>query len=744
MSDLEGGVSYKEAKDLAETDTLVFIPETTEGTKTQLPSWLYNKPKMSSTCKDITIPELDEELAWFFGQLHGDGYVGTFDRKINDCSDKVTIACANTLPEQHKRVMRQLERFGIKINPKHMTTENCSKPEVASKQLAEYLSQFKKPKISIDIPTFILEGTSEIRAAYIAGLFDADGSLRNRPICVASSVYPEYLKQVQGLLASLGIPSCLKLDRKENYKPNWKSLYRLNLIGQFIVKDFGQKIGKYSSKWEKDSSFVEKRAERGYVVPENLLKKSSYKKLFSSSYCSCRRKSAIYLSFHKFIKTTNKEFTYLPIKVVGVEKTEIEKNTYDIQVENDACFLVSGILTHNSSLISLSNVSDDRMRVAKNGQWWIENPQRQLANNSAVYTERPDTGIFIQEWLSLYNSKSGERGIINRKALQAQAEKTGRRDSGRDFGMNPCAEIILRPNQVCNLSEVIIRDFDTIEAIQTKVKLATILGTLQATLSDFRYLRKIWTDNTKEEALLGVSLTGIMDNINFSILSNMEKLPSLLDSLKNIAITTNKEYAEILGINSAMAITAVKPSGTVSQLVNSSSGIHPRFSKFFIRRIRLDKKDPISSVLIEHKIPYEEDLLNTSLYIFSFPQKSPDSAICVEDINAIKQLEHWLHYRESWCEHNPSITVYVKEEEWLDVGAWVYKHFDSIGGVSFLPLAEHTYKQQPYESISEKEYLSLIEDMPVKIDWDLLKIYEQEDKTIGSQELACTSGSCEL
>ena len=307
-----------------------------------------------------------------------------------------------------------------------------------------------------------------------------------------------------------------------------------------------------------------------------------------------------------------------------------------------------------------------------------------------------------------------------------------------------CAEIILRGSQFCNLSEVIVRSDDTLDTLRNKVKVAALIGTLQATLTDFRYIRKIWADNTKEEALLGISLTGIMDHPTMSSSKDKEVLKEWLLDLKTTAILENKKFAQILGINQAVAITTVKPSGTVSQLVNSSSGIHPRFSKYYIRRVRMDKKDPISKVLIESGIPCESDLLNDSVYVFGFPIKSPDTAIFVEDVSAIDQLEHWLTYRENWCEHNPSITVYLKEEEWLEAGAWVYKHFDNIGGISFLPLSNHTYKQQPYEKITEAEYMIADSKMPKNIDWDILSKYEEEDMTIGAKELACSAGHCEI
>lgn len=402
--------------------------------------------------------------------------------------------------------------------------------------------------------------------------------------------------------------------------------------------------------------------------------------------------------------------------------------------------VVGGV--RRSALISLSNLTDDRMRRAKSGQWWEDNAQRALANNSACYTEKPDLASFMKEWGSLYESKSGERGIFSRVASQQQAAKNGRRDNTFDFGTNPCSEIILRPNQFCNLSEVVVRATDTFETLASKVKLAAILGTLQATQTNFRYLRPIWKRNTEEEALLGVSLTGIMDS---ALLSNStaDDLSAVLISLKKIAIETNREWAAKLGINQATAITCVKPSGTVSQLVDSASGIHPRFSPHYIRRVRADVSDPLSKLMQEQGVPCETDIMNPSALVFSFPQKAPENAICTNDVSAMQQLDLWKLYQDCWCEHKPSITVFYRDDEFLKAGAWLYENFDSVSGISFLPRSEHTYKQAPYEEISEEEYNKLKEEMP-ELNWALLGSYEQEDNTEGQQTLACTGNNCEL
>jgi ribonucleoside-diphosphate reductase alpha chain len=386
------------------------------------------------------------------------------------------------------------------------------------------------------------------------------------------------------------------------------------------------------------------------------------------------------------------------------------------------------------------------MRAAKSGQWWTTEPQRALANNSACYTEKPDIGVFMDEWKSLYESKSGERGIFNRESAVKMAEQNGRRNTtDYEFGTNPCSEIILRNRQFCNLSEVVVRVTDTRTSLLNKVRLATILGTFQSTLVNFKYISKAWKKNCEEERLLGVSLTGIMDSEKTNGKSPRQTLPALLQDLKNEAIKTNAEFAKKIGIQQSVAITCVKPSGTVSQLVDAASGIHARHNPYYVRTIRGDKKDPLTRMMIDIGFPVEDDQTNPShTSVFSFPMKVDGSAVFRTDLSAIEQLELWLIYQKYWCEHKPSITVSVKEKEWLEVGAWVYEHFDYMSGVSFLPFSEHTYKQAPYQDIQKDEYELLIKEMPKKVEWSKLSDYEKTDMTIASQELACSGGFCEI
>tara|TARA_Y100001938_G_scaffold149578_1_gene236874 strand:- start:165 stop:2075 length:1911 start_codon:yes stop_codon:yes gene_type:complete len=409
---------------------------------------------------------------------------------------------------------------------------------------------------------------------------------------------------------------------------------------------------------------------------------------------------------------------------------------HDIMCKIGSVVVVGGV--RRSALISLSDLEDQEMSLAKSGEWWSDEGQRALANNSVCYQDTPPVGIFMREWLNLYNSKSGERGIFSRDASVRQAEKNGRRDSKHEFGTNPCSEIILRPYQFCNLTEVVVRADDDIERLAKKVEDATILGTIQSTLTEFKYLRKVWQNNTEEERLLGVSLTGILDNPRLGKADDLKRL-------RQRAVDTNLGLAEILGIPQSTAITCVKPSGTVSQLVDSASGIHARHSAYYIRTVRGDKKDPLSQFLIDQGIPHEDDLMQPeNTVVFSFPMKSPTKAVLREDLSAITQLENWKNYQEHWCEHKPSVTISVKEDEWFEVGSWVYNNFKDVAGVSFLPHSDHTYKQAPYQDITKEEYDALSKKMPRNVDWTLLSNYEREDNTTGTQELACSAGACEV
>lgn len=435
----------------------------------------------------------------------------------------------------------------------------------------------------------------------------------------------------------------------------------------------------------------------------------------------------------------NDLFNFVVAKFKGAAGRKLNSvECHDIMCKIGEVVVVGGV--RRSAMISLSNLSDDRMRHAKSGQWWENEGQRALANNSVAYTDKPDMETFMREWLSLVESKSGERGIFSRVAADDHVARNGRRETGKEWGTNPCSEIILRPYQFCNLTEVVVRPTDTEKTLANKVRLASILGTIQSTFTDMPYLRPIWRKNTEEERLLGVSLTGIMDN---EITSNPSK--KLLNKLRDTAVQTNRDYAEQFGISASAAITCVKPSGTVSQLVDSASGIHARHSEYYIRTVRGDNKDPLTQFLTDAGIPAEPCVMKPdSTTVFSFPTKSPDNAVTRNDMTALEQLELWKTYALEWCEHKPSVTITVRDEEWLNVGAWVFDNFDICSGVSFLPHSDHTYAQAPYQDCDKATYKEAAAKMPKKIDWAKLSDYEQEDNTAGSQTLACSGDSCEI
>ena len=429
-------------------------------------------------------------------------------------------------------------------------------------------------------------------------------------------------------------------------------------------------------------------------------------------------------------------------KAAGRRLSSLE--CHDIMCKIGEVVVSGGV--RRSAMISLSNLSDDRMRHAKVGAFWETDPQRQMANNSVAYTEKPDMQTFMREWLSLAQSGTGERGMFYRGAAQKKAGENGRRDTQHSFGTNPCSEIILRPYQFCNLSEIIVRGTDTVETLRNKVRIATIIGTWQSTLTTFPYLRRIWQKNTEEERLLGVSMTGIMDNaiLNGTSAEYGANIAGILEELRQVAVETNKKLADTLKINHSAAITCVKPSGTVSQLTDSASGIHARHSKHYIRTVRGDKKDPLTKFMMEQGVPCEDDNWNPNNTVFSFPVQSPENCITRDDMSAIEQLEFWKVYANHWCEHKPSITVSVSDDEWLEVGGWIYKNFDIASGLSFLPRSDHVYEQAPYQDCTKDDYKVAAEKMPVHIDWTKLSDYEKEDNTVSMQTLACTADSCEV
>lgn len=702
---------WKMAKDLCENDRIVAPSFGIDGKNVSLPNFTYVKPNHSTTCKNITIPKLDSNMAWFLGMIQGDGYVG-----VKSDLGEISISCDKKYPEIMERIQSQLERFGTNVTK--IEYKNYINIKTKSKQLAQYLhSWLKQPKTKLQVPSFIWNATQDIKLSFVAGLMDADGSTKTRPINVCVTVYEKYAREIQLLLSSCGVQSRIKALSTKGLKSNWQKKYLVSIINN-RSKEI---VSKYTLK--RFPSFNIEQYTNTY--PKEMLEFN-------------------YPNNYPWSKTENK---LIPVSIRNIEYIEEQKQTWDIEVEDMHEFFCNGYLMHNSALISLSDISDDRLRTAKSGEWWKDNVQRALANNSFVVKEKLDVGIFMKEWLSLYESKSGERGIFSRTSMNNKIEKLGRREPGHEWGVNPCSEILLRSKQFCNLSEVVIRPTDDMNSLMRKIRLATIIGTIQSTLTNYKYISKKWKENSEEERLLGVSLTGIMDNSLFNDSSELFRfeLEKNLTDLKNYSVEVNKEWAEKLGIGVSKAITCVKPSGTISQLVDSASGIHTRHSPYYIRTVRADKKDPLAKLMIDAGFPVENDITKPdSTLVFSFPIKSPEKAVFRKDMSAIEQLELWLTYQKAWCEHNPSVTISVKEEEWPSVGAWVWDNLENVSGVSFLPYSDHVYQQAPYQDCTKEEYEEFLKKMPKNVDWSLLSKYENEDRTTGSQELACTAGGCEL
>lgn len=730
LLDTKGNYRWTETKDLQEGDRLIFNTDSIGGEYQDFPE----------STSDFKMPTLDSDMAWFIGYFQGNGSVSiryrNEEKTFHDY--KVRVSFPTNLPEIENKVVEQFS----KIFPKFGIHDKETSKEITisrSDPAKYFLEHIKQPNTPIEIPEFIRNNTEEIRCAYLAGLLDSDGSVRNKVtdgvgsgvFTIVSSKYESFIRSVHSLVASLGVPSVIfKKEREGKSDENG-----LKPVNSYFVKKLYLKLKDFSVKLTHD-----------YFLEEENAKDISGLS-FLREHLSCEEKSVMkhnnIIGIHKYIK----EMGHIKVAPVTVNSVEVfgYNEVYDIQVEERECFYVNGILTHNSALISLSDLNDVKMREAKSGQWWVDNVQRALANNSAVYESKPDITIFMDEWISLVKSGSGERGIFNRDATKKQVAKVERRKENNGWGCNPCSEIILRPYEFCNLSEVVVRSGDSEEILKEKIRVASILGTFQSTLTDFKFINSKWKENCDEERLLGVSLTGVMDHEVLSGKKGFKKLEELLISMKQVAIDTNKEYAELLGIPQSTSVTCTKPSGTISQLVDSASGIHTRHAPYYIRTVRADNKDPLCIFMKNNNFPWEPCANSPDhVTVFSFPMKSPKNSIFRDDLSAIEQLEIWLAYQRHWCEHKPSVTISVREKEWLDVGAWVYKNFDEMTGVSFLPHSEHVYKQAPYQDCTKEEYEAFVEKMPKNVDWSKLSDYEKEDNTVGSQTMACSGNSCEI
>lgn len=727
---------WVEASKLVEGDFLIspyFIPSNVvPQNETELPTYVYERPKHSTTCVDIVIPKLDYDMAYFLGCFMGDGYTS---------GKEISVACHGDDRAQADVIAGQIARFGVNVTIQDPREGDfCIKVRCKSRQLAEYLFEnVKQPNIPMRIPDFILGGSDQVRASFLQGLMDADGSVKTRPIQAVVSVYPDFVKDVKALAFSIGVNLRIKDCSVPKDKPTWQP----KTVAVFInAVDKQRWIDAVAHGHHFKNIEYGDKSQNSNSVPYNMVKG-----LVPSNWGS------VNISLDSQVKRFKLNPSFVTHRVKRINEVSGSVETYDLSVSGEECFVAEGILVHNSALISLSNPSDGRMRVAKSGQWWIDKPFLRLANNSACYTEiRPEMQLFFDEWKALYESKSGERGIFSRAAAEHHVERMNKiredngfelRDSVIEWGTNPCSEILLRAMEMCNLTEVVCRASDTLETLLEKIRIATILGTIQSCFTHYKYIRNKWKKNAEEERLLGVSLTGIMDCPLLN--GTISGLDERLQKMRLFAISTNAEFAKRLGINPSKAVTCVKPSGTVSQLVAASSGIHYRYSPYYVRTVRCDKKDPMYHFMKSAGALVEDDVMKPdSTAVFSFAIESPRGSVVRVDHNAIDHLEMWKSYALHWCEHKPSITVDVREHEWLAVGAWVYENFELLSGISFLPFSDHSYQQAPYQEVDRQTWEAVRDACPTSVDWAKLSEFEKKDHTVGSREYACTGDKCEL
>jgi len=717
---------FKQAQDIKPDDRLVWDNSGYTGQDTALPE---NTEKFHFNSTKFVIPELTNDIAWLIGYIHGNGHIASRCLEI-------------TAATQHRNVLEYAESIFHKFKLTGKISKgngDCLRLRVNSAQLCRWFEKnIKKANTDIVIPSFILNAKKDIRRAYLAGLFDADGRSRSDGICEqATTIYESFSKQIVSTLAGLGIATSVYFGSAEKRREEGvdaKDFYSVYVRGITNRKRWLTEIAPFTVSG--------KMTRIGYEGSPADFKYKASMLNFPAGWKSDGNVTVAAAISHDLIE----DHKYYPVPVKSIEEGELV-DTYDIEVENIEMFTTDGIVVHNSACISLSDLTDNEMSNAKSGEFWHTDPQRSLSNNSVSYTRKPDIISFIDEWKNLYRSKSGERGIFSRIAAIKKAGENGRRDGSKIIGTNPCGEILLRSRQLCNLTEVVVRPEDTFESLKKKIQIATLMGTWQAGFTKFKFLDKAWKINCEEEALLGVSLTGLRDHM---ILGNVnDRAKKWLSDLKHVAIATNKKVAERIGINQATAITCIKPSGTVSLLVDSSPGAHvrPTNTGYYIRRIRISATDPLFKLMKDAGFKAKCEVGQTpetcSTWVLEFPSKSPEGSHMMKEETAMEQLEYWKMLRSFYCEHNPSITITIDEEDWLNTAAWVYSNFDDVGGLTFLPSTDHVYQLAPFEDIDEKTYNAVFPLVP-EIDFSILTTYEKEDSTTGNKELACTGDSCTL
>lgn len=738
LTDAYGNFEWKEAGDLTMEDILGFPMFDEKGEYlsedmnciNEMPEFSYTRPKKSTTCKDIVIPPLDREISWLIGNFQGDGYVC-----LTSKSGELCVAVHGDERKQAEFTTKQLERFGVNVRMQEpRENDYCIKIRIKSKQMAKYFHEHvKKPKTPMNVPQFIKDASIDIKAAYLQGLLDADGSVKGSfQLCV--TVYEEFAKDIQNLCYSINIMTRINFHKVK--EENWQNKWIIKMPNRrdkerfhSLTKEIGyKKIKGFKSmsgcSWPIELfAFENNKAPRTWNMETGL---------------NCNGS----IAYDSILKYCNVPF--VPIKVIEIIRENKIVPTYDIEVEDNHCFVCEGILTHNSSEVSLSDLYDEKMRNAKTGAFWNTNPDRTMANNSAVYNKKPTDAELLMEWSSLVQSGSGERGIFNRGSLAKHLPKRRILLIGKqveNMGGNPCMEILLLPYEFCNLSTIVMREDDTREILLRKIRIATIIGTYQSMLTDFKNICPEWKYHADLERLLGVSLNGQRD------CKALLKDLSILNELREMAISVNEEYADRFGINHSSAITTVKPEGTSSQMLGTASGIHARFAPYYIRRIRITATDPLAKLLINQGVPHHPEngqtINNANTWVFEFPQKSPDGAICADQLSALDQLNYWREVKTRYTEHNPSCTIYVRKNEWITTLHWIQENWDIVGGLSFLPYDDHVYELAPYEKITKEKYESLTKEMP-EIDFSKLVLFEKEDTTERKTVFACVGDRCEM
>ncbi len=742
LADVWGGYIFKQAQHITPDDRILFITRAIDGQKTELLP-LPEKRTADHSGSAVVQPTLVPETAWMLGKFFADGYVEVTPHTAYGKGGNATFSLAFHEDEQCQivRATTWLGAHGLTASDHSSEEEHCVKLRTNNRQIARWMYQYKQPRMPLTIPEEIWRATMNVRAAFVAGVMDGDGTYSDRPVTIATTVYETFARDMVRLLATLGIIAEVRIRRPETPE-GWQALWVVSVKDSLALERAQSVIGTQAcGEWVPRTG-----KQAGYTVPGHFVKRDVPREEWARKWPSSRDADMNSATLTSIVQATH----YVPVKVLEV-KDGGEAETYDLEVQDGSTFVAEGYLVHNTAMISLSDLDDVEIRDAKKGQFYLTDPHRMVSNNSAVYETRPNNTELMDEWVALMKSGTGERGIFNRGSLEKTmpkrrldflTKKYGDKRKGfiGQIGTNPCGEILLQPKQFCNLSEVIARASDTEKTLLRKAKLAALLGTYQSTLTKFNYISKEWTENCEAERLLGVSITGQWD-------SPAVRDARVLKEMRDAAITANAKYAKRFGIPASMSVTAVKPSGTVSQTFNCSSGLHPRHAQYYVRRVRISATDSLFKLMRDQGVPHHPEVGQSegsaNTFVLEFPIKAPDGSVFKNDLSALDQLEYWKTVKLNYTEHNPSATLSVGDDEWIGVVAWIEKFWDIIGGLSFLPRENHVYRLAPYEAIDEATYERLAAAFP-QIDYSKLVTYERTDETEQARELACAGGTCEI